>query len=228
MDTTLPIAFGAGLLAVVNPCALGMIPAYLALRAGQSLAIGSLLLSALGLVIGFVGTFSIVAVVVVIFGHALLGAVPLVAALVGAGLLMLGATTLLGGPVHLDLRSAAISDGAEHFLGQIIFGATYGLASLGCALPVFLAFGAVALASRDLLTFAGTLVAFSVGAAVTLLGLVMVTAVAPTMGRALPTRAIARYGGGVLLVASGLYILYLQLGFLIGYPFGIPTVTLPL
>lgn len=35
MDSALPLAFGAGLLAVVNPCALGMIPAYLALRAGS-------------------------------------------------------------------------------------------------------------------------------------------------------------------------------------------------
>ena len=35
-------------------------------------------------------------------------------------------------------------------------------------------------------------------------------------------------GFEALLVAARLYLTYLQLGFLIGYPFGIPTITLPL
>lgn len=52
--------------------------------------------------------------------------------------------------------------------------------------------------------------------------------VAASVGRLLRSPALARYGGGALLSAAGLYLLYLQLGFLIGYPFGIPAITLPL
>lgn len=229
MDSALPLAFGAGLLAVINPCALGMIPAYLALRTAGGAESRSLSLSVLGLVVGFVGVFSIVGVLVAAFGHALLAAVPLVAGLIGATLVGLGITTLAGRPFHLALGFGRIHGGAGQFVAQTAFGATYGLASLGCALPVFLAFAAIALTNRGLASLIVTLSAFSAGAALMLLALVLIGAARPTAGRGLRlTRILERYGGGALLIVAGLYILYLQLGFLIGYPFGIPVVTLPL
>ena len=227
MDPTLALAFGAGVLAIVNPCALGMIPAYLALHAGRR-GLAATTAGLLALVLGFVGVFTGVALALALFGHALLRAAPFVAGGIGLVLLALGIVTLLGRAVHLALPGAGIEGGGPRFGAQLAFGATYALASLGCALPIFLAFTGVALTDRDAVGLLGTLVAFALGTATSLVALVALGAATGFASRALRSRVLARYGGGALLFGAGLYLLYLQLGFLIGYPFGIPAITLPL
>src|SRR5581483_1387512 len=160
---------------------------------------------------GFVSVFAAVALALALFGHALLRAAPFVAGGIGLVLLALGFVTLLGRTVHLALPGARVAGGGPRFGARLAFGATYALASLGCALPIFLAF-----------------VAFALGTAASLVALVALGAATGFAGRFLRSPALARYGGGALLSAAGLYLLYLQLGFLIGYPFGIPVITLPL
>jgi cytochrome c-type biogenesis protein len=227
MDPTLGLAFSAGALAIVNPCALGMIPAYFALHAGhRGLAAAGTGLAAL--VLGFVGVFTAVALALALFGHALLRAAPFVAGGIGVALLALGVVTLLGRDVHLALPGADVDGGGPRFGTQLAFGATYALASLGCALPIFLAFTGVALTDRDAARFIGTLAAFALGTATSLVVLVALGTATGVASRFLRSPAFARYGGAALLAGAGLYLLYLQLGFLIGYPFGIPAITLPL
>lgn len=108
-----------------------------------------------------------------------------------------------------------------------MFGATYALASIGCALPVFLSFVAVALSDRDPFELAGALVAFALGATTMVTALVLVGAATSYAGRTLPGAAVSRFASGALLTASGAYVSYLQLGVLIGYPLGVPVVSLP-
>lgn len=228
MDPSLALAFTAGTFAVVNPCALGMIPAYVALGGSARPSVEVVLRGAGGLAIGFVGLFSLVALLVAIFGHALLTTIPFIGGLIGLGLVVLGLAMLLGRAVHIGLPGFAIRGGPDRLLNQILFGATYGLASLGCALPIFLAFSATALGSRDPIGLVATIAFFAAGTATMLLVVVLLATAGARLGRGLPTAAFLRYGGGALLVAAGLYLGYLQLGFLIGYPFGIPAVTLPL
>lgn len=228
MDPSLALAFTAGMFAVVNPCALGMIPAYVALGGSARPSVAAILRGTGGLAIGFVGLFSVVALLLAIFGHALLTAIPFIGGLIGLGLVALGLAMVLGRAVHFGLPTLAIRGGPDRVLSQVLFGATYGLASLGCALPVFLAFSATALGSRDGVGLVATIAFFAAGTATMLLGVVLLATMGAGLGRRLPTDALLRFGGGALLVAAGLYLSYLQLGFLIGYPFGIPTVTLPL
>jgi len=109
-ELSLGLAFGAGLLAIVNPCGIGMIPAYLAVQgASGARPSGRRLLSGvMGLVLGFVGIFSAVAFGLALFGHVLLQAVPLVAGAIGLGLLGFGLLTLAGRRVHLPVPGFAI------------------------------------------------------------------------------------------------------------------------
>lgn len=228
----LGLAFTAGMLSIANPCALGMIPAYVALRA-QTAGARPLRIVVLtgvgGLVGGFVGVFVAVALLLSLFGRVLLQSVPFVASAIGVALLVLGAATLLGRRIHIALPAVEVRGGPDTLAAQALFGASYGLASLGCALPIFLAFAAMALGARDPLALVATVATFAAGAAVTLLALVLVGTAAHDASRRLPGGALAtRYGSGVLLVVAGLYLLYVQLGWLIGYPLGFPVVTLPL
>lgn len=128
----------------------------------------------------------------------------------------------------MTLPAVAIRGGAESFRSQLAFGATYGLASLGCALPVFLAY-TISVASATPLAFALNLAAFAAGAALTLLVVVVVALAAQGAGDRIPAgRELARYGGGLLITIAGVYVAYLQLGWVINYPLGVPAFTLPL
>ncbi|MBI2324844.1 MAG: hypothetical protein HYU87_07765 [Chloroflexi bacterium] len=213
MDASIGLAFTAGLLSALNPCAVGMLPAYLALRTSTGPASGLVAVvvaQAGGLIVGFVGTFSLIALTLALFGRGLLTAVPFIAGAIGIALVTLGIATLAGRPFHLRLPAIAVRGGTG-VGGQALFGATYALASLGCALPVFLGFTAAALAQRELPALVATVTAFSAGSAVTLLGLVLIAAWVNEDGGLVPTRGLARYGGGGLLIAGGAYLLWVQL-----------------
>lgn len=84
---TLGLAFSVGALSVANPCALAMIPAYVALRA-QTPAHGSgparIVTGLGGLMLGFVGVFAAVGLVLSLAGRTLLQLVPFVAGAIGA------------------------------------------------------------------------------------------------------------------------------------------------
>ncbi len=151
MDFSLGLAFTAGLLATLNPCAIGMLPAYVALRTAGGPAralVGAISVHTLGLVAGFVGMFSLVALALALFGRGLLGASPFVSGVIGAALVALGVATFAGRQIHLPLPYVGLRGDAAGLGGHVVFGATYALASLGCALPVFLGFTAAALAQR--------------------------------------------------------------------------------
>ena len=226
------VAFSAGVLAVANPCAIAMVPAYLALRAdaGTSRSLSLALLNGVGgLLVGFLGLFTAVGLLLSVAGRALLQSVPFVAGLIGLALLVVGLRTLAGRPLHVALPTLGIRGGAGSFRAQAVFGATYALASLGCALPVFLAYAAIGFASRDPRLVVASLASFAAGAGAMLLGLVIVaTALQGARQRVPGGTALSRYGGGLLIAGAGAYVLYLQLGWLIGYPFGVPTLTLPI
>lgn len=231
MDGVAALAFSAGALSVANPCALAMVPAYVALRAqtaGRSDVSMFVTTGVLGLLLGFVGVFTVVGLVLSLAGRTLFQFVPFVAGAAGIALVWVGVRTLLGRPLHFALPAVEIRGGPESLAGQVIFGATYGIASLGCALPVFLAY-TLSFAGAGPLEFAVNLVAFSAGAASTLLVVVGVALAAQGARGWLPgSREIARYGGGALVTAAGLYVAYLQLGGLVGYPLGAPALALPL
>jgi len=224
------LAFSAGALSVANPCALAMIPAYVALRTQSATggAAPALIVNGVGgLLLGFVGVFTLTGLAISLAGRTLFQLVPFVAGAVGLALVWAGVRTLLGRPLHVPLPAIAIRGGAESLPGQLVFGATYGLASLGCALPVFLAY-TISVASGTPLAFALNLAAFAAGAALTLLVVVVIALAAQGAGGRIPAgRELARYGGGLLVTIAGVYVAYLQLGWVIGYPLGVPTLTLP-
>src|ERR687898_3352780 len=109
ISALLPVgfAFGAGMVAAVNPCGFAMLPAYLSLylgareeefakrpagtRALRALLVGFAVSS------GFVLLFAAAGVVVAAGGHALLGGMPWVGLSIGVVLSVLGLWMLAGG-----------------------------------------------------------------------------------------------------------------------------------
>lgn len=225
--TRLAFAFGAGLLAPVNPCGFAMLPAFLgyyvsAGEEGRSPSFLGRLTQGFGVGAavsgGFAGAFILSAALVAAGLRPLVRYVPWAAVAIGVGLVALGVALLAGRHIAVGGGERMRPGELRTYRRMVVFGAAYALASLSCTLAVFLAVVAQALATARWLGMAGVLVAYGVGAATVLTALSVSAAVAKgtltkTLRRALP--AVERLGGG-LLVVSGLYLVAYWLPVLTG------------
>lgn len=217
----LAFAFGAGMLATVNPCGFAMLPAFLGLYVGaantsaddaaarstpqrlaQGLGVG------LAVSVGFAGVFTVTGVLVAVGLRSIVTAVPWVAVVIGAVLVVLGLVMLAGRHVGVTINSRRLPSSGVGVARMGAFGAAYALASLSCTLAVLLAVVAQALATASLAQTLAVFVAYGAGAATVLILLalsaaVMSDALARSVRRLLP---IVGRLGGALLTLSGLYL----------------------
>ncbi|WP_219418499.1 cytochrome c biogenesis CcdA family protein [Pseudonocardia nigra] len=228
MTGLLVLAFGAGLLAPVNPCGFGLLPAVLTATtnshdgrgAGEGL-VGRLaggLRAGLALTAGFIATFTVIGLLLTVGVRSVITLVPWLAAALGGVLAMIGIAMLAGW--HPTLRIGAGQPDtrrATSTRGLVGFGAGYAIASASCTLAVLLAVITQAAAT----TWIGVLAvftAYAVGSALLLVTLALLTAATSTaLVRGM--RGVAPYAGrlaGALLALSGGYLLYYWLPPLLG------------
>ncbi len=209
----LTYAFTAGAFATLNPCGFALLPAVLGRflarhGSGHGLGVGALL--ALGTLTAFGG----IGLLVSLLGTALAAWLPYVNLALAAGLLALGGLTLAGRGVGLDLVQVRVPAG-QRTSEFYWFGVAYGLASLGCTLPVFLAVTGVAFASGPGAGLAA-LLAYGLGMGAVLVGVTLAAA----LGKDTLLKRIRRAGayleplGGLLLTGAGAYLLGYNLSFL--------------
>ena len=215
-------AFGAGIVAAVNPCGFAMLPAYLSLYLGgqeegfeKRSTIGRAFRAVLigGVVsLGFVLLFGLAGVVVAAGGSVILGAMPWVGTIIGAALVLMGLGVLAGRTLYtgvFERLAARVGDPTKMgVLGFFLFGLAYGLASLSCTLPVFLAVMGGSLTAGSFVSGAGQFVSYGLGMTSVLLVL--------TLALALFKRSVVSRLRGVvpyvqilsatLLVLAGAYI----------------------
>ena len=218
-------AFGAGMVAAVNPCGFAMLPAYLSLYLGakesdfakrssvarmlRALLVGATVSS------GFILLFGLAGIVISAGGNALLGAMPWVGILIGGALVPLGLWVLVGRGVYLggfERFASRIGDpSAVSMRGFFLFGLAYGAASLGCTLPVFLVVVGSGMAAGGFLAGAGQFLGYGLGMASVLVALTLALAffkqgLVARIRKAVP---YVRLASAVLLVLAGVYtILY--------------------
>lgn len=210
-------AFAVGMTATVNPCGAAMLPAYLTwFTRPDSTSPGARVLRAvlagLAVTAGFVVVFGAVGGLVSAGLSSVMAATPYVGITVGAGLVIIGALTVAGRHITIRLPGSGRSLGGQGrgVRAMVGFGISYGLASLGCALPVFLAGVTVAFTQHGVVSGMAAFVAYGLGMGVVLTALAVVVAVAPQAR----LRSLRAAGGrlqrpaGVLLVLVGSYVVY--------------------
>ena len=145
----LGFAFSAGMVLAVNPCCFAMLPAYLGLylgadessahQASAAQRLGKALLVGGAVTAGFVLVFSFAGILLGGGGRALVAIFPWVGLAVGVLLTFVGAWFLGGSKLYsaLPLRVATrIGDPTRRDVrGYMLFGVSYGTASLSCTLP---------------------------------------------------------------------------------------------
>ncbi len=144
-------AFAAGMAAAVNPCGFAMLPAYLGLlvgeqagvRTGTSARLGRALLVAAIVTGGFVVLFAAVGLLIGLGARFLVGVFPWIGLGVGLALIAVAAYRLYGGALYsavAERLGARLHQAGETGVrGYLLFGLSYGIASLSCTLPIFLA-----------------------------------------------------------------------------------------
>lgn len=234
LSTLLPLgfAFGAGIVSAVNPCGFAMLPAYLSLylgsqeegfekrsvfgRAFRAILIGGVVS------LGFVLLFGLAGVIVSAGGSAILSTMPWVGALIGAFLVLMGLWLLAGRTVYtgvFERFAERVGDPKEMSVrGFFLFGLAYGLASLSCTLPVFLAVMGSSLTAGSFTAGAGQFLLYGLGMTAVLIALTLALAlfkegVVSRMRQFIP---YVQTISAVLLVVAGGYIIYYWLPVLTG------------
>jgi cytochrome c biogenesis protein CcdA len=217
-------SFGAGMVSTVNPCGFSMLPAYLSLYLGDRddgtassyfiLRGGKALLIGTAVTLGFTVLFSFFGVIIWAGGYILMQYLPWLGLFVGAVLAFLGLFLLAGRSVHtaLPARLANLigTPETQGFNTYFLFGIGYGLASLGCTLPIFLVVVGSAIKSQGFSNGLFQFFSYSLGMGAVLTALALSIAVFHG-GLAIYLRRVLPYMGriaGALLLVSGSYQMY--------------------
>ncbi len=218
-------ALGAGMIAAVNPCGFAMLPAYLGLYLGtrdggeESPQLGLRFrraLSVSGTVsFSFVLLFGIAGLALSLATRAIAGYLPWVGLMVGLLMVLVAGRMLAGGTLYsgigerlADRLHAGTRQGG--LPGYFVYGIAYGLASLSCTLPVFLAVVGSAVALNGPLAGALQFALYGLGMGLVISGL--------TLSVAFFKQAVLRYArkalpyvqpaSAFLLLVAGAYIVY--------------------
>lgn len=213
MIPILATAFAAGLVATINPCGFAMLPAYLGFLLGEQRTGGSGRVARVGVAVsvGFVSVFLIAGVIITAGVRTVVGLLPWLAALIGAGLIVVGLGQLLGKRLLPSIYGPSRASKNATVRGMVGFGASYGVASLSCTLPIFLSLVAGSVAGAGFAQAVATFAAYGIG--MTLAVMTLTVAIATGRDRLISRiRPLARrldlISGWFLLVAGGFIIWY--------------------
>ena len=222
----LGFAYAVGAASAVNPCGFAMLPAYLGLyvsggnqdqdRRQPIRLVSRAVMVGLSVSVGFVALFGAVGLILALGSQAVVvAALPWVGLAVGVLLIGAGAYMASGGKIYTSLAQRAasrIGDPSQlNVPGYALFGVSYGLASLSCTLPLFLAvLGVGAGLSSGFLDTLGQFLLYAAGMGSVIMALTLGMAVARSvlvrwMRAALPYVGVV---GAWLMVVAGTYIVF--------------------
>ena len=221
--TLLPLgyAFGAGMVASVNPCGFLLLPSYISYHLGtqetsyydapplgralRALALGSVA------TLGFLAIFAVVGVIVATGGQWLVQVFPFAGVAIGAVMAALGVWLLVTQRTIGIIAAGRVGVAPQRNLRNVfLFGIAYAIGSLSCTLPIFLVVVGTALASQGALGAFSQFIGYALGMGAILIGV--------TVGAALFRGAVARVlralvphvhrMSALFLVGAGIYLLY--------------------
>jgi cytochrome c biogenesis protein CcdA len=203
----------AGALAVLNPCGIALLPGLLSLTPADARHDRSLSASAVrtGLILtaGAVATFGVVAVPIALGAQLVAAAVPWVGLILGVAMTILAVPVFAGRRIALPGMRFGENRGQGQ-RGAFLVGAGYGLTSLGCGLPLFLAALGAAVAAGGRFAAVPVVAAYAAGIAVALITVTIgVAAIRDTVTRLIGrSQSLIRGINGALLLLTGGYLTY--------------------
>lgn len=146
-EIPLVFAFSAGLVAAFNPCGAAMLPAYIGyqmdginLNDNPVIASFKAILMGLSVTMGFIVVFGAMGLILAGGGRLIGQFLPFAGLGVGISITVLGGWLLVSRHKLGMIAASRVNMGSGRGLKQVfLFGIAYAIASLSCALPIFLA-----------------------------------------------------------------------------------------
>jgi cytochrome c biogenesis protein CcdA len=213
------LAFGAGLVAALNPCGFAMLPAYLALvvrgeGTSASAALGRAIAATAAMAAGFATVFGAFGLLTVSAASTMQRYLPFATIVIGIVLLALGIWLLLGRELTALMPERAIGKAQwapTARLGSMFgYGISYAVASLSCTIAPFLAVTGAGLRGDSVAGALSVYLAYAAGFTL-VVGVLAVAAALSSAAVADRMRRIIPYVNrisGLLLVVVGLYVAY--------------------
>ncbi len=217
-------ALAGGMASAVNPCGFAMLPAYLGMYLGANLneeqknnpfrTLGRALLIGGAVSAGFVILFGIAGAIVGVSASFVGQVLPWLGLVIGVGLVIIGAWMAGGGKLYIGLAARAADRmgnpnevGAK---GYFMFGLSYGTASLGCTLPIFISVVGIGVAGFSITTVVGNFFLYALGMGLVIMGMTLGMAIfkgamVTLMRKALP---YIQYIAAGFMVVAGAYIIF--------------------
>ncbi len=222
-------AFSVGIVGFLNPCGFAMLPAYVAHYLGAAerynRSIGQNILRALGLGLtvsaGFVTVFGLIGLLFSLIRDFLVPNAFWIGAIMGALLMVLGLLMLLGkNPLMIPAferwagRVSQIkgSQAEKDLLFYYLYGVSYALASLGCAMPIFLSVIGYSF-TEGWLNGAVQFGAYALGMSMTMMAVSLISALSKNLMRAILPIIMGgfRWVSGLVVIGIGLYLIWYNL-----------------
>lgn len=219
-DELVGLAFGAGLVAALNPCGFALLPGYLALvvrgpdETAWPRAVRRALLATVAMTAGFVAVFGLFAALTVAVASTVQRYLPYVTVLIGLVLLGLGGWLLAGRHLGLlvgDTLTRHVNWAPTARLGSMFgYGVGYAVASLSCTVGPFLAATGAGFRSGTPLRGVAVFGAYAAGFMVIVGALAVAAASASTVVVDRMRRIVPYVNriSGALLIAVGAYVGY--------------------
>ncbi len=216
-------AFAAGLVAALNPCGFALLPGYLGLylgeppRPGQGVShhLGRALEVSAALTTAFVLLFAAAGVGFSFAAAALARQLPWVGLAIGLALLIVGGRQLAGQPLYAgwsDRLAEQFGQSSQRtdLRGFFAYGLAYGLGSLGCTLPIFLAVVGTAWTADGPLIALRNYVAYGMGmgSIITVLTFAAALFEGSLLKRVRALTPVILLGSSVLVLLAGAYVVY--------------------
>lgn len=217
IDAPVAVAFGAGMLATVNPCGFVMLPAYLSyflgtadasaaeaprIGVGRAIAVGAVVSA------GFMSLFAVAGGLLSWASVGVYAIAPWLTLVIAVVLVCLGVAMLIGWDPSFSLPRLEKGGKDRTLSSMFLFGVSYAIASLGCTLPVFIATVSGTISRHNVASGLVVYLAYGLGMAVIMMALTVAIAGARVsfvggLRRLMPF--ISRIAGALVL-AAGLYI----------------------
>ena len=225
--SALPVSysFGAGMMATVNPCGFALLPAYISLFLGGSeeaeletqpvpRLLRAVLLS-LVVTSGFVLLFGSVGLVIAAGGNFLTDAMDWAGLIIGVALTLFGLWLLL---THNNMYSGLaarlankVDPGRSGSMRSFfMFGIAYGVASLSCALPIFLLVVVSSLVAGEFVNGLVQFISYALGMGAVIMFLTIGTALFKGVAAGYMRKLIpwVERASPVMVVLAGVFIVY--------------------
>lgn len=220
IDAPIAVAFGAGMLATVNPCGFVMLPAYLSyflgtagaaeadgdavphIGVGRALAVGAVVSA------GFMSLFAVAGALLSWASVGVYAIAPWLTLIISVGLIGVGIAMLIGWEPSFAVPRLEKGGDDRTLRSMYLFGVSYAIASLGCTLPVFIATVSGTVRRHNVASGLLVYVAYGLGMAVVMMTLTVAIAgarVSLVRGLRKVMPYVSRIAGALVL-AAGLYI----------------------